>query len=194
MMTEKECKKKQIRDYVSRKIEKLSKMKDTGFGKATLANLRRGAGKIPGELPELWGTFLNELPEELLGINGNPSYAEWAIYLSLTMYAVHHQGKNESVHAENISLGHAAAQLMDENKDEERERVMRRFAPVVTAKDMAGFSYHLRCFVNLFSSKNIRLDYVKLAEDIYDFQFDESRRKVQLNWGRDFYHNNKGEE
>ena len=32
---------------------------------AELANLRRGVGKVPGELPELWGSFLQEMPDEL---------------------------------------------------------------------------------------------------------------------------------
>lgn len=185
---------KKIREYVSRKINALSAHIETSGGKAQLAKLRQGAGKYPGENPELWGAFLNELPEELLSRNREPSYAEWAIYLSLTMYAVHQQGKSESVHAEKISLGHAASQLIEKDKDEndERERILRRFGPVITAKDMNGFSYHLRCFVKLFSSKNIKLDYVKLAENIYNFQFEDSRRKVQLSWGEDFYYN-KGE-
>ena len=47
--------------------------------------------------------------------------------------------------------------------------------------------------IQFFSSKGIKLDYVKLAEDIYSFQFDDNRKKVQLRWGQDFY-SSKGEE
>ena len=184
-----------IRKYVYKQIIYISSLREHSIGRALLAKLRRGAGKYPGELPELWGIFLNDLPEELLSRDGKPSNAEWSIYLSLTMYALHQQGNSNSVHAEKISLGSAAAQLMDEKADKEvgYERVMRRFAPVITAKDMPEFSHYLRCLVNLFSSKDIKLDYVKLAEDIYDFQFEGSRKRIQLSWGQDFYRN-KGEE
>lgn len=180
-----------IRSYMTKQINTLISQKEKSGGKARLANLRRGAGKEPGELPELWGAFLNEIPEELISSNGRPSRGEWAIYLSLTMFALHQQGNSESVHAENISLGKAARLLIDEPTDNERERVLRRFGPVVTAKDMPEFSHHLRSMVQLFSSKGIKLDYVRLAEDIYYFQTG-NRKRVQLSWGEDFYYE-KGE-
>ena len=37
-------------------------------------------------------------------------------------------------------------------------------------------------------------DYMKLAEDIYDFQSEDTRNNVRLRWGQDFYYNEKGEE
>ena len=182
-----------ISKYMFKQINSLLDQKDNSGGKSRLARLRRGIGKAPGELPELWGEFLNGLPEEMLSKNGTPKYEEWAIYISLTLFAFHQQGNKDSVHAEGISLGKAASELMEDFTDEERQRVLRRFAPVITAKDMTELSYHLRGMIQLFSSKGIQLDYIKLAEDIYSFQFDDSRRKVQLRWGQDFY-SSKGEE
>ena len=82
---------------------------------------------------------------------------------------------------------------MSENTDEERERVLRRFGPVVTAKDMSELSHHLRCLIQLFSSKDISLDYEMLAEDLMWFQFDDKRKNVQLRWGQYFYYK-KGED
>ena len=35
--------------------------------RARLAELRRGVGHQPGDLPALWGSFLQELPKELWG-------------------------------------------------------------------------------------------------------------------------------
>lgn len=75
--------------------------------------------------------------------------AEWAIYISLTMFALHQQGSSEAVHCEGRSLGSAAADLMEEKTDENRERIMRRFGPVVTAKDMPELSHHIRGLVPL---------------------------------------------
>lgn len=186
-------KKEEVGKYVYGQIQKLtSEMKYSG-GRAKLARLRRGAGKVPGELPELWGIFLCDIPDELLSQNGVPTHAEWAIYLSLTLLAVHQQSNSESVHSEKISLGKAAAGLLDKKTDEERERVLRRLGPILTAKNMPELSYHLRCFVKLLRANSINLDYVQLAKDIYDYQFDDSRKKVQLLWAQDFYYNEKGE-
>ena len=190
--------KEQLHKYMYRQIQSLLEQNGTSGGRAKFARLRRGAGKIPGENPELWGMFLNEMPEDFLSYNGIPTHAEWAVYLSLTMFALHQQGYSESMHADNISLGRAVAQLMEEPNDAERERVLRRFGPIITAKNMPEFSHHLRAIIQLLASKGIKLDYIKLAEDIYFFQNPESRKKVQLKWGQDFYinnnnNNNKGE-
>lgn len=183
-----------IGQYMNKQLTSLINQKNSPLGKARLAKLRRGAGKVPGELPELWGEFLNGIPEKYLSKNNDePSRAEWAIYLALTMFALHQQGNSSSVHAEGKSLGAGAVQLMENDTDEERKRVLRRFGPVVTAKDMAELSHHLRCLIQLFSSKGVVLDYAMLAEDIYKFQFDDKRKGVQLKWGQDFYYK-KGED
>ena len=182
-----------ISQYMEKKIAALIGMKDKPIGKARLARLRRGTGKIPGEIPELWGEFLEDIPAWCLSKNSVPTKSEWAIYLSLTMFALHQQGNATSVHRSGQSLGKAASQLMEKDTDDERERILRRFGPLVTAKDMIKFSYHLRCLIQLLSSKGIGLDYVRLADDIYAFQFPERRKNVQLKWGQDFYYK-KGEE
>ena len=181
----------EIRSYMTRQINSLSSAKETSGGRARLAELRRGAGKAPGELPELWGAFLDGMPEELHSQSGEPSPSEWAVYLALTMYALHQQGNSTVMHKEDVSLGAAAAKLVSEQSDE--QRVLRRFGPVVTAKTMPELAHHLRCMVKLLSSKGIGLDYVRLAADIYDFQSEDSRKRVQLKWGQDFYYK-KGED
>lgn len=86
---------------------------------------------------------------ELFSRTGEPSRSEWAIYISLTMFALHQQGSSETVHCEGRSLGSAAADLMEEKTDENRERIMRRFGPVVTAKDMPELSHCIRGLVPL---------------------------------------------
>ena len=59
--------------------------------RAELAELRRGVGRQPGDLPALWGALLADMPEQLQGSNG-PSKAEWAVYTALTLFALHQQG------------------------------------------------------------------------------------------------------
>ena len=33
----------------------------------------------------------------------------------------------------------------------------------------------------------VRLDYVRLAADLYDLQFPEASQRVRLRWGQDYY-------
>lgn len=181
-----------IGNYVYGKIRSLISRRDTGLGRAQLAELRHGVGKAPGEDPALWGAFLNEASEGLYSSRDydGASKEEWAVYLTLTLFAMHQQGSSSAVHGEGISLGSAASKLMDKDTPDDRERVLRRFAPIITASDMNELSHHLRCFIQLIKAKRLMLDYVRLSRDLYDFQFDDSRKNVQLNWGRDFYRNN----
>ena len=139
---------KLVREEMYKRVQELIRQKGTSGGRAALAN-RRGIGKKPGEMPELWDVFFNKMSPELFSKSNEPSMAEWAIYISMTMFALHQQGSTEAVHCEGRSLGSAAADLMEEKTDENRERIMRRFGPVVTAKDMPELSHHIRGLVPL---------------------------------------------
>lgn len=172
----------------ARRIEHLLRHRETGSGKATLANLRRGIGKAPGELPELWGIIFRDMPEELLSQYGNPSPAEWAIYIALTMFALHQQGTAEPVHTEKISLGRAYGKLRKEQTEDEEERLLRRFNQVVTASDLPELSHYLRGMIQLLRTDGIGLDYAQLASDLYLYQSPQTRMRVQMKWGQDFYY------
>ena len=82
---------KQVEMFTKRKISIL--LSQSRENTKILAELRRGIGKIPGEVPQLWGYFLDSMPEEFYGDN-EPSRAEWAVYTSLTLFALHQQGKD----------------------------------------------------------------------------------------------------
>ncbi len=183
-------KEKQIRNYVKKQMELLagdSGTLDLGSSKAQLAQLRRGVGKRPGELPELWGIFLRNMPEELMGKEGRPSYAEWAIYTALTLFALHQQGHSEPMHAEGEEnrLGRAVKKLA--HGEEEEENVRRKFSIAARSDDMEELSYHLKTLVRMLGSNDIKLDYEDLAKDLYRFQFENDADQVRLKWGQDFY-------
>lgn len=183
-------KEKQIRNYVKMQMELLAGdagTLDLGSSKAQLAQLRRGVGKRPGELPELWGIFLRNMPEELMGKEGRPSYAEWAIYTALTLFALHQQGHSEPMHAEGEEnrLGRAVKKLA--HGEEEEENVRRKFSIAARSDDMEELSYHLKTLVRMLGSNDIKLDYEDLAKDLYRFQFENDADQVRLKWGQDFY-------
>ena len=160
-----------------------------------LAELRRGAGKRPGEDPYIWGFLFADLPEEMYGKRGAPSREEWAIYTALTLYAVHQQGNDpyqQNMNKKGLSLGAAAAQMVaKEGGDEDaRDRVSRRFYQVVLAADISAMVYYLRSFIQLLRSEGIGLDYPKLAKDLYRYQIPDSISSVRLQWGQDYYRKN----
>ena len=158
--------------------------------RAELAQLRRGVGRQPGELPALWGSFLAEMPEELRGTDG-PSKAEWAIYLALTLYALHQQGANRaegSMNQPGQTLGSAVRLLAEKtvNGEDQAEKeadeekwaessVCRRFNILATADSMPEISHYLRGMIQ------------QLAVDLYRLQFVESAPNVRLQWGRELY-------
>ena len=157
-----------------------------------LANLRRGVSRKPGEDPRTWGILFSELPEEMLGRNGEPSREEWAIHTAITLYALHQQSndlRTQNMNKKGISLGKAASQLTVAygGDDDSRERVARRLYQIVLAPDMPSMSYYLRSFIQLLRSENIELDYPRLAKDLYIFQLPDGAASVRLQWGQDFY-------
>lgn len=179
-----------IYKYVKSKTWKLGNSLESSGTKAELAELRRGIGKMPGELPQLWGSFLLDLPEELekdVRDRAKPTYAEWAIYTALTLYALHQQGRSETVNSDDgaLRLGGAVKKLVHSPDDE--ERVMRRFSAMATSSEPAELANHLRSVVQLLKSENIKLDYADLAKDLYFYQMPNQRNNVRLKWGRDYY-------
>ena len=154
-----------------------------------LAELRRGIGKKPGELPQLWGYFLESMPENFYG-DKEPSRAEWAIYTVLTLYALHQQGKSletDVMYQEGQTFGKAVANLVHNEND--KERVIRRFNTIATAASIEETVHYLRCMIQLLRNENIGLDYPALAGNIFLYQFPEFSSQVRLKWGQDFYSN-----
>ena len=178
---------KQIYTFVKNKIQRLAQGGGTSASKAALASLRRGIGKAPGSMPELWDVTLGEMPEKLLSKKGEPTRGEWAVHTALTLYALHQQGndpKSKCMSKEKESLGKAVKKLADKRNE---EAVLRRFHTAATAESFEEFSWHMRGLVQLLKAEAQPLDYPALAQDMYWFQFPERRDGIRLQWGQDYY-------
>lgn len=180
------------------RIARLEKEQDTGAGRAKMAEIRRGAGKAPGELPAAWGILFQGLPEDMYAKSGQPTKAEWAIYTALTLYALHQQGSDRPMQEKDMPLGRAVSRLCH-NADgkytqDDRERIERRFFPLATADSMAELTHHLRGIVQLLKAEKIPLDYPALASDLYRYQLLDGANAVRLKWGQDFYRYHQKEE
>ena len=179
---------KKVQAVTAKIINRILKNPNPGGQKAALANLRRGVGHLPGEVPQLWGEFLLDLPEEMHGWDGQPSREEWAIYTALTLFALHQQGHELSadpMHREGIRFGSAVGLLATD--EDEMRRVLQRMNAAATANSITALSHTLRGLIQLLRAEGIALDYATLAGDIYRYQFPGSATQVRLSWGQDFY-------
>jgi CRISPR system Cascade subunit CasB len=175
----------QVMGLAQKKLARLLNMSNEGQQKAMLANLRRGVGRNPGELPELWGILFDGVPDEYL----EDEKFERALYTALTLFALHQQGhdlKTELMHREKVGLGEAMACLVDDQRENE-ERITRRFNQIATSADLLEMSQHLRGAVQLMRGQEIPLDYAKLAGDFYQYQNLNNQTGVRLHWGQDYY-------
>ena len=140
----------EVKGFVSERMKWMERMSEPQQ-KAMLANLRRGVGRFPGDMPELWGVFLQDMPPEMQKERGGATREEWAIYLALTLYALHQQGysisKNENMNQEGVSLGRAVGNLIKPEEDPMESSVLRRFNALATASDIRECAHHLRGMV-----------------------------------------------
>lgn len=187
---------KQASGFVKRKIAWLAESKNDSVVRATLASLRRGIGKAPGSMPDLWDVTLGGLSEGLLSKGDEPTRGEWAVHTALTLYALHQQGKDpkkQCMNKEGESFGTAVRKLAEHDKNNE-DAVRRRFNATAVSDSFERFSWYLRGLIQLLKAKDIPLDYSALTEDLYWYQFPDRRDSIRLKWGQDFYRSAKKEE
>lgn len=186
---------KQVSAFVKHKIIKLKENQNDAATRAMMAKLRRGIGKTPGSMPELWEVTMEGMPEALYRKGGEPTRGEWAVHTALTLYALHQQGKDlqkKWMHQDDVTLGTALRKLIN-NDEEQEKRVKRRFDTAATSESLPEFAHHLRGVIQILKTQDIPLDYALLAKDLYWFQVQEARDGIKLNWGRDFYKFHNGE-
>ncbi|WP_067793895.1 type I-E CRISPR-associated protein Cse2/CasB [Actinomadura formosensis] len=154
-----------------------------------LAQLRRGAGKLPEDVPELWGsTGVERLfaEENLFAGETQATRAEAAYFLAVTLYALHQQSQGGPMHKTGVDLGQAVRQLMAK-QDRVDETIRRRFVRVGTAATPEILAYRLREVISLLRGKGIPLDYGRLARQLYKAQTPDGLNQIRRDWGRSFH-------
>lgn len=184
---------------------KLDSTRDASSTKALLSNMRNSADKdISNNVDALAYVFSN-LSYGEDDRYGELSYMEQAIFTAIQMYAIHQQSNVESVlkfgnEDENESrekkkkykanIGDALATL----RSDESESIDKRFNAMITATNFNKLSYHLRQMIKILKSKSeAKVDYAKLAEDLYWFMIGR-KEEVRLSWARSYYKYRKNEE
>ena len=181
-------KKEQVGSFVASRIGMLQN--GSPWAASELAKLRRCAGKSLEEATDAWEVLFSEAPPEISPRTGNasPVNTEIASFMALTLFAVHQQGQNVSVNCRDRSFSSAVSLLVKNGSDSIRNR----FNAVMTAQDLTELAHHMRGLIQIMraSPELIGFNYPRLAMDLYEFQFDDSKNKVRLRWAKDFYHAN----
>lgn len=152
-----------------------------------LAQLRGAIGKDPATVPAVWGVTLDGIPDDLS--EKRRSWAETAVHLALTQFAMHQQGRSRPMHTHEQSFGSAVRRLADVSSGDQGPHetpVYKRFTALAQATTLAGLEAHSRGLISQLRSHEIPFDYGRYANDLYWFQAGQ-QRDVQRRWGRDFH-------
>ncbi|MFD7161747.1 type I-E CRISPR-associated protein Cse2/CasB [Kribbella sp. NPDC059898] len=155
------------------------------WARADLARLRRGLGKAPGAVPEIWEMTIGSIPPELAWNGDEPSRAEVAAHAAFTLYALHQQAFSRPAHVAGVGFGTAVRRLATGSAE---AAVTRRFMAVSTAGSIEELLTHARGLITQLRGTGHGLDYAMLADDIHALITPNRENKVKLAWGRGFYH------
>ena len=133
------------------------------------ARFRHAVSVQPSEDPMLWGWLLSQMDDEMQGKDGNISCEEYAIYITLSMFAI--GPRNDGKH----TIAEATA-----NAEIKRQKLV----AVETATGMEDLQASLRGLIKLLDSKGYGFSYGQLAEDLFWWQ--KNKTKVARKWEREY--------
>lgn len=150
---------------------------------AMLAHLRHAAGKPTGSVADIWPVTVSD---SLAGPHSgdDPTPAEVAVHVAMTLYAVHQQSVPARMHQRGQGFGRALRELRP--ADAATDPVRRRFQAVGTADSLDELVHHARGLVQLLRADRQAQDYALLADQLVAWQRGDEVR-VRLQWARDFY-------
>lgn len=180
-----------VRSAANRKVLALQRgyLDENSAARRDLALLRRNPAVGPVD-PGVWAVLFEGLDDErLVGRLDEPNTAERALQATLTLYALHQQGRTGPVHStDGASVGAAVRSLHQQTG---AASTIDRLKAAGAATTFAGTCHHLRGLVSQFRSADrpIVVDYAALAGDLYQLQWPSSASQVRRRWGRDLHRN-----
>jgi CRISPR system Cascade subunit CasB len=162
---------------------------------AAVARLRRGAGRLAGQVPDLWDLVDVEPLHTVRGdrpqlSEGEVDRASEALHVACTLWAQHQQGRGVGMHELHRperprGLGSAVRRLMAPGEIDEPVRT--RLVRAGNAAGLPNLAFRLRDIVTLLRREDIRLDYAVLAGQLYQWQWPGGPDRVRTAWGRSFH-------
>lgn len=172
-----------------------------------LAALRKGAGREPLSVPEMW-PFLTEFDERFADPARDrwaPSYEAAAEHYALVLYGIHQQSQPLPVHRSRVGVGRALRALVASSRYSD-DALDRRFHAAITADSSSELAWHLRGLVRMLrtvggvpeagagevmAGRTIGLDYDWLYLDLYRWSFPERRIGVRRRWSGDYFYRSR---
>lgn len=159
-------------------------LKEIYTSREAAARCRRGLGKEPMQVAEMWQYCVPVADAALKDLRCGRGRAEAAAHHVLTLYAVHQQSQDTPMNQARRSVGTAARLLYGQR---ESEGVRQRFLAAATATSVPELAGHLRHLVPQLREEKIPLSYAGLFRDIVDWADPERRAQVRRLWGLDFH-------
>jgi len=157
-------------------LQSLAEREDRG----ALAALRRGLGKEPGTVPEMY----RHVEPYLVGAHKTQADAG---YLVASLFGLHSVPWNKPADAPwNTGFGWTLSRIRQRQHGGEDEGVARRFAAVLNAGRDA-LPVHLRQLMSLLHSRDESgsVDWERLFRDVVDWE--RVDRRVQRSWAEAFW-------
>lgn len=167
-------------------LKKLAERRDAdSSARATLAALRRGLGKQPGDAPEMY-----RFVQPRIGVR-SPS-DENRFYLVASLFAAHQisPGEQDADIPRRANIGASLRQFAGA-KPEAVESTERRFSALLQC-DEEELADHLRHAVSLLKSEEIPVHWAQLLRDIA--RWDNPRKYAQRDWARAYWMSKQDDE
>ncbi|GLZ28138.1 hypothetical protein Lesp02_03280 [Lentzea sp. NBRC 105346] len=144
-----------------------------------LAAMRRGLGRQPGSVPQMWRLY-----QAIVADEHSPRLA--AEHAALCLFGVHQQSQRTPMHKPGTGLGKALRDLSRRDGVSE-EAVARRFNAAATATSFDELVAHLRGLVTLLRTHAIPLDYTTLLTDLLRWSDPDGQAQVRRRWGMQYH-------
>ncbi|HNW31406.1 MAG TPA: type I-E CRISPR-associated protein Cse2/CasB [Caldisericia bacterium] len=142
--------------------------------RAGLATLRKGLGKEPGTVTEMYKYVYSRIPGQ------TNLFDEKIYFLTASLFALWHQGKQKLEKDFEGDFGKTFRQI---SKNSESESIKERFTAIINSH-FDDLPNHLRHAVSLAKSKDVPVNWSFLLEDLKWWNNDDKR--VQKKWMKSF--------
>ncbi|MEU4153019.1 type I-E CRISPR-associated protein Cse2/CasB [Streptomyces sp. NPDC026659] len=156
---------------------------------AVLAALRSGLGEEAGTVPVVWGFYRTTMGSDLR-VRGALTRDLIAEHAALSLFGLHQQGRQQSVHTPGVSPGTACRLLLARDHGISQAAVEERLGVLLTSVDMGELAHHLRSLMPLLRKAEIGLDYDLLRRALRNWddpQRSDVQPKLRSSWDRDFH-------
>ncbi|TQM66875.1 CRISPR system Cascade subunit CasA [Actinomadura hallensis] len=149
-----------------------------------LALMRRGLDTRAYELWEMCRFYTFKVDDDEAR-RGRVSREQEAEHAALALYGLHQQSKRTSMHRPGIGLGVALRRLRNHGKFS-ADAIDARVTAAATTIDPDALLLRLRGLVDLLRTIDQPLDYERLMWLIYDWHYEDRRRRARRRWALEY--------